>query len=234
MFEVAHLQGSRSEQPLFRNLTFKLNAGEWIWVKGENGRGKTTLLKILAGLILPDKGYLSWSGKKLKRFEPHFLHLLLYLGHHPALNPTLTVSENILWSCLLQTNLLTHKDQKHKDQKKDLELLINKALKDLNVHELADIPCEQLSFGQKQRVSLLRLAINQEAILWILDEPGTGLDEKAKEWIVQQINQHLQKGGMAVIASHEPFQNLKEASNVILLNDNINENKINRKSDENK
>lgn len=191
MFEVVGLQGSRNDKILFSKITFKLNRGQWLWVKGKNGQGKTTLLKMLAGLLMQDSGCIYWNAQKLSRFDPLFLQDMIYLGHVPALNPMLSFIENLRWAKLLRNNSNVNSTE------------LDTELSALSLVDLQDTPCEQLSFGQKQRAALLTLKLFEQTPLWILDEPATGLDTSAKNWLHDKLNKHLMAGGLAIIASHE-------------------------------
>lgn len=207
MFEASHLNCIRSERILFRDLTFKIGSQSWIWLKGKNGSGKSTLLRMVAGLLLPSSGYLFWQSKKIDRFDPRFLNHLFYLSHLPPLHLSLTPLENLTWWMALQC-------KKTKTAAQD-EIL--NALQALGLAHAKHLPCEQLSFGEKQRVSLARLGLQKKSF-WVLDEPYTGLDSSGKAWVNQQVQEHLHRGGGAIIASHEMLNLNPQAFQIIDLN----------------
>jgi heme exporter protein A len=187
-FSAVNLTCVRAKRPLFQRLGFKLQAGEALYIKGENGAGKTSLLRLLAGLGEPERGDIYWCGQKIRSVAESFNINRLFLGHQNNLNPVLTPLENIKISWGLEKNKVLP------------NLQIEEAFDALGF-KLKDVPCYTLSLGQKRRVALTRLILSQ-AKLWLLDEPFTGLDSAGVQLIKNLILTHLNQGGMVVYSSH--------------------------------
>ena len=190
-FEPSQLTASqltceRGSRRLFEKLDFKVGNGQTMIIKGSNGVGKTSLLRILTGLSQAVEGQVCWNGDDIETISDIYQRELLYIGHQAAVKTELTVREN-------------------------LQLLLRFWPSDqLDVAELADIIglrqrlsviCSRLSAGQLRRVSLARLFISRQT-LWVLDEPLTALDINFIELIEQRLQQHLQKGGIAILTTH--------------------------------
>jgi heme exporter protein A len=189
MLSVESLSCVRGERPLFTGLTFTLGAGEWAHVRGTNGAGKTSFLRILAGLAQPEAGDIHWNGASVLGAAEHWRQDMLYLGHHPAVKEELTALENLQIAARLDGR----------------ELSYDEALAALARFGLAgreDLPVRVLSAGQKRRVLLAR-TLTRQARIWILDEPFTALDAKAVDMLSGLVAGHLEAGGIAVITSHQ-------------------------------
>ncbi|MBF0257116.1 MAG: cytochrome c biogenesis heme-transporting ATPase CcmA [Gammaproteobacteria bacterium] len=189
MLEADNLSCVRGDRRLFRQISFRLEAGELLYVHGHNGSGKTTLLRTLCSLILPDEGEVRWNGENARRLREDFTRDLLYLGHKNGIKGELTGLENLRIS-----NVLDGFDISQRQAWDALERI------GLDGHE--DLPAKVLSQGQKRRVALARLLVNR-APLWVLDEPFTALDKAAVELLQQVIREHLERGGMAVLTTHQ-------------------------------
>ena len=168
----------RGERCLFRALAFRVAAGELVWVRGPNGVGKTTLLRVVAGLGLADAG-----GCTL-----HDDATLMYLGHLDALKRELTPRENLRAWCALHEVVAD-------------STAIDAAFGQLGIAAVADLPVAQLSAGQRRRAALARLSLSRAA-LWLLDEPTTHLDEQGQRVVATLIDAQLARGGAVVTASH--------------------------------
>lgn len=188
---VVNLSCQRGDRLLFEEQSFDLHSGEWLHIKGANGAGKTSLLRLLAGLAIPYQGEILWNQENIAHDCYPYRQQLLYLGHQSALKEELTPLENLH---LMQT-LFNH-PFKPQDIK---QALIAFGLKG-RIH----LPCRFLSAGQKRRVSLSRLNLHPST-LWILDEPFTALDTQASEFLTHKIQEHLNQGGMAILTSHQPI-----------------------------
>lgn len=189
MLQASGLSLTRQTKVLFQHLSFSLARGEAIWLEGKNGAGKTSLLRILAGLSLPDEGEVRWQGERLAVARESYQQNLLYLGHAAAVNRELTAVENLQFLCAMQHT------------KSKSQILHALQLVGLAGHE--DIPAGHLSAGQQRRVALARMWLT-EAPLWILDEPFTALDVKGVAGLEQRFLQHLDDGGMLLVTTHQP------------------------------
>ncbi|MDP1653948.1 MAG: cytochrome c biogenesis heme-transporting ATPase CcmA [Rhodocyclaceae bacterium] len=189
MLTATALSCVRGERPLFSGLDLAVGAGEWLHVQGENGAGKTSLLRILAGLSPPAAGEIRWQGEPIKALAEDYRRHLLFLGHHGAVKEELTPLENLTLAAQLDGTAL--------DAVEALQALARFGLRGRE-----DLAVRFLSAGQKRRVLLARLAV-RKATLWILDEPFTALDVKAVEMLSGLIAEHVAGGGMAILTSHQ-------------------------------
>lgn len=178
----------REHKTVFKNVSFILNPGEVLIVSGENGSGKSSLLRLLCGIASPSMGFI----------ENPYLHNLHYCGHQNGLKLGLTVSENINLAGLLAQTPKQHSD----------------ALQRLKLENYIDTQVSQLSAGQKRRVSLAKLYFYHK-LLWILDEPLTALDREGQEFFISKLQDHLEQGGIAVISSHHEI-NIPDAKQLRL------------------
>jgi len=189
MLEGIQLACVRGERTLFSQLSFIVREGEPLLVQGANGAGKTSLLRMLCGLTLPAAGEVHWDGTPIGELGDAFRQDLLYLGHHNAIQESLTARENIKASAALSGVAL-----------EDAEA--SEALRHIGLRGREDLPTRFLSQGQKRRVALARLMWNK-ALLWVLDEPFVALDTAALGLLAGTIAGHLARGGLAVITSHQ-------------------------------
>lgn len=192
MLETTALACERGGLRLFSDLGFALDAGELLRVRGPNGSGKTSLLRILAGLTRPVAGSVRWRGSAIAELAEAFGRETLFIGHAAAVKDELTVVENLEFSACL-SGLNTNK-------KKNQE-----ALERLGIARLADLPARFLSQGQRRRAALARLALSQGVALWLLDEPLAALDDEAVAQVTELAAAHLAAGGMLVLTSHQEF-----------------------------
>jgi len=179
----------RGEVCLFENLGFELSAGEALQVEGANGAGKTSLLRIIAGMTPPDEGDVQWRGQSIKGCRSDFNAQLAYLGHHLGLKHELTVEENLRASILIQGAA-------------DSLGQVADVLRHVGLSDRSDLPVRVLSAGQKQRVALARMLL-VGAVLWVMDEPFTALDSSGIGLIGDLLGDHLDRGGLAVMTSHQ-------------------------------
>ena len=189
MLSAKNLTCVRGKRSLFSGLHFSLNEGQWLHVCGENGTGKTSLLRILAGLVKPVEGDIYWEELPIQKNREDFHRNLLFLGHHEAIKEELSALENLKLAAALDGGVLSDAAA--------LEALWRFGLKGRE-----DLPVYCLSAGQKRRVLLARLQ-TRKAKLWILDEPFTSLDVKAVAMLSALISQHIESGGMAILTSHQ-------------------------------
>lgn len=179
----------RGDRRLFAKLDLAVGAGEWLHVRGENGAGKTSLLRLLAGLSQPAEGEIRWCGQPIRQSDSPYRQNLLFFGHHGALKEDLTAMENLGFSAAM-------------DGVAFQEASALAALYKFGLKGREELPVRVLSAGQKRRVMLARLAI-RKAKLWVLDEPFTALDVKAVDLLANLISEHVAGGGMAVLTSHQ-------------------------------
>lgn len=189
MLTATGLSCVRGERRLFAGLDLAVGPGEWLHVQGENGAGKTSLLRILASLTPPAEGEICWQGEPIETLGEDFRRALLYLGHHGAVKEDLTPLENLTLAAQLDGATLD-------------EVAALNALARFGLRGREDLAVRFLSAGQKRRVLLARLAVRQ-ASLWILDEPFTALDVKAIDSLSGLIEEHIGGGGMVILTSHQ-------------------------------
>jgi heme exporter protein A len=188
MLEARDLECLRGERRLFAGLSFSLEAGELLQVRGPNGSGKTSLLRMLCGLVPPAGGEIRWRGSTLKEVAEDFYREVAYLGHLPALKDELTAEENLR----IASGLEGIEIDRHETWA---------ALKRMGLGGRELLPAKVLSAGQRRRVALAKLLVCGAA-LWVLDEPLTALDKSAVALVQSLIAEHLAKGGVAVITTH--------------------------------
>jgi heme exporter protein A len=190
LLRAAGLEGQRGERALFRGLELSLQAGDVVWLRGRNGRGKTTLLRLLAGLATPAAGEILRGGRPASgtawRAE------MLYIGHANALKDDLNATEALAFIAGLRGT---------KPSASDLKL----ALTRLGVAERAHAPVRTLSQGQRRRVALARLALPSPPSLWLLDEPFDALDDLGIDSLNQLLTEHAGRGGATLLTSHQPL-----------------------------
>jgi heme exporter protein A len=198
MLEAQALACLRGERIVFAGVSFSLGPGEAMLLTGANGAGKSSLLRLLAGLLAPAEGRLLWDGADALADRAGHAARLRYVGHGDALKPALTARENLMFFARLWGGD------------------VDAALGAMGLEALADLPARVLSAGQKRRLGLARLALappagndpsqgSPGAALWLLDEPTTGLDVASVERLGRLLAWHRDLGGMVVAATHLPL-----------------------------
>lgn len=197
MLSVNKLSCQRGYNLLFENLSFELNSGEVLRISGQNGSGKTSLLKIIAGLNTPELGSIEFDQNQSNR-ETYQIETL-YLGHYAALSSELSCIENLEYLTNLNTEILSPN--------------FHDALKEIGLENYEHEPAGNLSAGQKRRIALSLLFISQSK-LWLLDEPFTALDSDGIKIIENQIEKHCANGGLCILTTHQDcnIKSLKEIS----------------------
>lgn len=189
MLQVDELEIRRGERVLVAGLSFSASAGEIVHLKGPNGSGKTSLLRCLAGLSLPDDGAVRWFGHCFTgRVGPEARARLLYLGHQEGLKGGLDARENLQF---LQALTGASGD-------------IDGALAAAGLGNRRGVPVQRLSAGQRRRTALARLQLSA-APVWLLDEPFTALDVEGIALLTDWIAAHLAAGGLVVLTTHQPL-----------------------------
>lgn len=183
--EVKDLACWRNEQVLFSGVNLSLSPKNVLFLQGENGSGKTSLLRILCGFRLPDEGGISWADEPTSSV-PEYFQNISYVGHKNGIKDELSVEENLN----LMRSMATASNIKTKD-----------VLKQIGLFKRADVLARQLSAGQKRKLALARLMMTENSF-WILDEPFTSLDTATVSFFESLIQQHINRGGMLILTSH--------------------------------
>lgn len=190
MLQAVALSCSRGDRRLFSDITVTVRPGTLLALTGENGSGKTSLLRILCSLLSPDHGAILWQGQDIRQLKELYCAQLTYVGHLNAIKDDLTAVENLTLSARL-----AGEESSGTRTQEALEAI---GLKQ-SIHSL---PTRVLSQGQKRRVALARLWLSTRP-LWLLDEPFTSLDAAATRFVTQHLQSHLGHGGMVVVATHQ-------------------------------
>jgi heme exporter protein A len=184
------LAAVRGERRLFDGIEFTLAAGEALWLRGANGSGKTTMLRLLCGLSLPDAGEVRWSGTPVRRLREDYHRQLLYCGHASGIKDDLSAWENVVASAALAGRPCRRAEAEE-------------ALAQLGLQGQAALPARVLSQGQRRRVALARLALAPLPQLLLLDEPFSALDAAATQALCATLDHHLVQGGVVVYTTHQ-------------------------------
>jgi heme exporter protein A len=189
--QVSQLACARGERQLFNDVSFELQRGEALWLKGGNGSGKTSLLRLLCGLSLPLAGEVRWKGSPIRQLREDYHRELLYCGHAGAIKDDLSALENVATASALAGVPCS--------QQQALA-----ALASVGLEAQAGLPARLLSQGQRRRVALARLAAGPLPPLLLLDEPFVALDTAAALALCGTLDRHLAQGGMLVYTTHQP------------------------------
>jgi heme exporter protein A len=189
MLEAVNLGCVRGDRRLFKGLNFSLAAGELIELRGPNGSGKTSLLRILSGLAAPAEGEVRWQGESISALEENYSRAVAYLAHQNGVKDELSALENLRISSGVAGNALSKSEAQQ-------------ILERVGLSRQQHLPTRSLSAGQRRRVALGRL-LTSKAPLWILDEVLTSLDDAAIILSRRFIGDHLAQGGLAIIATHQ-------------------------------
>lgn len=177
----------RGERCLFRDLDFALNSGELLLLEGRNGSGKTSLMRAIAGMLSIESGEIFWNDKPVPGQRQDFHGALVWLAHRTGLKGDLSLVENLRFEGSLRP-------QSNVDHATVYERL--------GIARLKALPLRSLSAGQQRRVALARMLL-ADVPLWLMDEPFTNLDRDGRQLVMQLTEEHLQKGGMCVLAAHQ-------------------------------
>ncbi len=180
----------RSDRLLFDDLDFELYPGELLQVTGPNGCGKTTLLRIICGLRMPDTGIVCWQGQDIAEHRETFLESLSLVGHRPGIKDDLTPAENLGVAGALGA--------------RSTGVGVEEALRKVGLLRHTFDACGQLSSGQRRRTGLARLLLSPTR-LWVLDEPLTGLDVQGQTLVESLMVEHAEQGGACVFTTHQPL-----------------------------
>jgi len=191
MLEAHDLAARRGTARLFAGLGFAVAAGDALVVTGANGRGKTTLLRMLAGLTIPEAGEIRLDGASVREFSPALRAAVTFAGHALALKDEMSARENL-------ASLVTLCGAQVDDGELDA------ALDRVALGDRKRLPSRLLSQGQRRRVGLARLALSRRRV-WILDEPVTALDASGAALLGDLVARHLERGGLVVASTHAPL-----------------------------
>jgi heme exporter protein A len=191
MLEARGLTCVRGERELFSGLDLQIFAGQCLHIRGENGVGKTSLLRLLTGLASPESGEVLWSGQPIKKESSSYHANLLFLGHRDALKEDLSALENLRMYAAIDGIELSDQDA-------------FTSLWRFGLKGREDLPVNCLSAGQKKRVLMARM-LTRRAQVWILDEPFNALDTHAAQELQGLIAEHLAANGLVVLTSHQPL-----------------------------
>lgn len=189
LLEVDDLSVTRNYRPIFQPFSFSLKNGDSLYLKGKNGAGKTTSLRVISGASQRYQGKISLNGDNRKELLHYYAKELIYIGHQLSLNLDLTAWENLSFILSLRGESISREEV-------------------LEVFELLSLPLEDrpvryFSAGQKRRVILARLWLEKRANIWILDEPFTALDIDSIALLEAKMIEHCQKGGAIIFTSHQ-------------------------------
>jgi len=174
----------RGQRVVFENLSFSLEAGQLLILEGANGSGKTSLLRLIAGLLEPHSGEICVDGVANSEQRAHCVG---WLGHDDGIKPQLSSFEVLgFFARLYGTD----------------PGAAGPALREVGLTRLADLPCHHLSAGQKRRLALARLKVCARS-LWLMDEPLSALDDEGRALAADMIGHHIAQGGIAIAATHE-------------------------------
>ena len=189
MIEAVNLSCVRGDRRLFKGLNFVTKPGELLEVRGPNGSGKTSLLRIVCGLAAPADGEVRCQGKNIRSLGEEYFGAIAYVAHQNGVKDELSAFENLRIAAQVAGDNLSKNEAKA-------------ILERIGLGKQSNLPARLLSAGQRRRVALARL-LASGATLWILDEVLASLDDAAIALTRQLIDEHLKEGGMAIVATHQ-------------------------------
>lgn len=180
----------RGDRLLFEGLGFDLPPASVLWLKGPNGRGKTSLLRLLATLSRPERGDILWGGRPCTDPEAGYLEHCVYIAHHNALKDDLSVAESLQFLARIHRRAWDRAS-------------IEAALRRFGMHSRRNALVRTLSQGQRRRAALARLALETTPGVWLLDEPYDALDAAGCALLSECIGAHVARGGRVMLTSHQ-------------------------------
>ena len=188
-FEKVHVW--RGDRHVLQGVSAHVRPRELLHISGPNGTGKTTLLRVLSGLLRPEQGSVRWLGQSIMTFRTEYQASLAYASHEPALKGDLTALENLHFAVGLKRRITAEE--------------LHAALERTGVGACADLPARVLSAGQRRRVALARV-LAMSATVWLLDEPYTNLDASGSDLVSGLLQAHVQGGGLALVVAHHELR----------------------------
>jgi len=183
----------RGDRTLFEELNLEIKPGSILRISGDNGSGKSSLLRILCGLLTPHAGKVFWGSDPITEDRDQFHGELIYLGHIPALKADFSAIENLMSLALLGGQSISNEEAMN-------------ALREAGLDRQAHRFIRTLSQGQKQRIALSRILLPQPKSIWILDEPFNALDRDANRALQNLLINHVNRGGIVALSSHQDLQ----------------------------
>jgi heme exporter protein A len=190
LLSVNALECVRGERRLFANLGFELAPQTLLEVRGANGSGKTSLLRMLCGFLAPAAGSITWNGADIHSAREEYCTQLTYIGHLNGIKEELTALENLSFAARAAGLAAGTASA-------------DAALRQIGLDGFQQMACKVLSQGQRRRVALARLCLSTPRPLWILDEPFAALDATALALTQSLLESHLRQGGMVVLTTHQ-------------------------------
>jgi heme exporter protein A len=181
----------RGERHVLKGVSMRLQSGELLHISGPNGTGKTTLLRVVCGLLRPEQGTVSWLGRSIVSVREQYQAALAYASHEPALKGDLTALENLRFAVGLKRRVTAAE--------------LHSSLERTGVAGCADLPARVLSAGQRRRVAMARV-LAMSASLWLLDEPFTNLDAAGTDLMSRLLRSHVEGGGSALVVAHHDLE----------------------------
>lgn len=182
-----NLECIRDTRALFTDLTFSVQSKQMLLLEGRNGSGKTSLLRMLCGIRLPDAGSVKWCGEDIYKLGAEYREYFCYVGHKDAIKQDLTPYENLRIAQVMGNSRFDRS--------------IDEALEQFDLYGYEDLLTRNLSAGQQRKLSLARLVVT-ESPLWLLDEPFTSLDRDGIKIVQDVMAVHLETGGMIILTTH--------------------------------
>jgi len=181
----------RGDRHVLKGVSLSLQPRQLLHISGPNGTGKTTLLRVVCGLLRPESGLVSWLGRSILGIRNEYQATLAYASHEPALKADLTALENLRFAVGLKRRVTVSELRASLDQ--------------TGVAACADLPARVLSAGQRRRVAMARV-LAMGASLWLLDEPFTNLDAAGTDLLRSLLQSHVEGGGLALVVAHHELK----------------------------
>ena len=197
--QINFLELYRNDDRIFSEISFDLSEGQHLLISGANGTGKTSLLRVICGLTIPTGGTILWNQLATNNIDCRYYEHLAYLGHKNALIPELTARENLEYT--FEGNRSMNRT--------------SSVLEAFDLNNYLDQYAEKLSNGQIRKIALSRILLSEKT-LWILDEPAANLDTSGTQFLLTEMQAHLDQGGMLITTSNLNDQTLKPSSEINL------------------